>query len=504
MTTYKKYQGSKQNYFLFICATLLVLFLSVNSVNAEIGDQSNPVTTEDEQIIIPDTVSVAPDQTEPAYAENSIQTFSLNHALMRYESGNVRLEIYALVDRNLLQLEDFEGGVQARYEATFHILDTDGNVLIGDSWTRKDWSVDAEHREVGKKIPEMVKYIIKPGKYTVGAQIVDLVKQAYTYISYEVEIESFSEGNLAVSDIILASSIGETEDQSSEFYHYGLLVLPNAEKVFGLTNPQVFYYMEIYNLKVNEVARYAVRGEILNEQRTVVKLLDMKDKETTSQHVIEANVFNTATLHTGAYILRVTVIDLDDNSAESSEQSFWVFRPGEEIRYQPIVDPGFNIAELTEDDIEKELLVIKYLMTEKLIRQVEILNDGHAKRSFLASFWKANDPNKETDVNEFRIEYERRLRIANERYGHFQKEGWKTDRGRVIIMNGEPNIIDDHPFEASRGDGYQVWRYDSIEGGVVFVFVDRNNLGNYRQVHSTKRGELTNQDWYNVEMKGMR
>ncbi len=504
MFKFKESSLSKSIYFQLFCALVAILFISFSSASAGIGDQSNPVVPNDEQVIIPEADSVVADQQQPTYTENDIQTFSLNHAMMRYENGNVRLEIYALVDRNVLQLEDFEGGVQARYEATFHVLDPNGNLLIGDSWTRKDWSVDAEHREVGKKIPEMVKYIIKPGKYNIGAQVVDLVKQAYTFISYEIEITSFSDSALATSDIILASNISETDDEASEFYHYGMLVLPNAEKVFGLTNPQVFYYMEIYNLKVNDIARYAVRGEILNEQRTVVKLLDMKDKETESPHVVEANVFNTGTLHTGAYILRVTVIDLEDNVAESSEQPFWVFRPGEEIRYQPIVDPGFNIAEMRDEDIEKELLIIRYLMTEKLINQVEALENGHAKRSFLASFWKANDPDKETETNEFRTEYKRRLRIANERYGHFQKEGWKTDRGRVIIMNGEASVIDDHPFEAARGDGYQIWRYDAIEGGVVFVFVDRNNLGSYRQVHSSKRGELSNPDWYNVEMKGLR
>lgn len=43
---------------------------------------------------------------------------------------------------------------------------------------------------------------------------------------------------------------------------------------------------------------------------------------------------------------------------------------------------------------------------------------------------------------------------------------------------------------------YEIWSYNHIEGGVEFVFVDEMGTGLYELVHSTKRGERYDPDWY--------
>jgi len=146
------------------------------------------------------------------------------------------------------------------------------------------------------------------------------------------------------------------------------------------------------------------------------------------------------------------------------------------------------------------LKMIRFILSERVQAQIRELADPRAKRSFLNSFWSANDPDTSTVVCEYRQEYLRRIKVANERFGQLNREGWTTDRGRVMLMNGEPSFIEDHPFESSTGKAYQIWEYDQIEGGVRFVFVDRNNYGDYIQVHSNKKGELYNPDWRRLEL----
>jgi hypothetical protein len=74
------------------------------------------------------------------------------------------------------------------------------------------------------------------------------------------------------------------------------------------------------------------------------------------------------------------------------------------------------------------------------------------------------------------------------------KEGWQTDRGRVYILYAEPDEIERFP---NSGDSkpYEIWHYNQIESGVIFVFIDRNGFGDYQLVHSTKRGELQDESW---------
>ena len=51
---------------------------------------------------------------------------------------------------------------------------------------------------------------------------------------------------------------------------------------------------------------------------------------------------------------------------------------------------------------------------------------------------------------------------------------------------------------------YKIWFYDQVEGGVEFVLVDRLGFGNYELVHSTKKGEIYNPDWFAREVQGYR
>jgi hypothetical protein len=74
------------------------------------------------------------------------------------------------------------------------------------------------------------------------------------------------------------------------------------------------------------------------------------------------------------------------------------------------------------------------------------------------------------------------------------REGWKTDRGRVYILYGEPDEIERYPDSEGRKP-FEVWRFQKIEGGVEFVFVDRWKNGNYELITSTKRGELQDPNW---------
>jgi len=87
-----------------------------------------------------------------------------------------------------------------------------------------------------------------------------------------------------------------------------------------------------------------------------------------------------------------------------------------------------------------------------------------------------------------------RILSANQRYRAMGREGWRTDRGRVLMIYDEPNEIERFP-SAQNNKPYEIWYYYSIENGVQFIFIDRSGFGDYVLVHSTKRGELQDEEW---------
>ena len=93
-----------------------------------------------------------------------------------------------------------------------------------------------------------------------------------------------------------------------------------------------------------------------------------------------------------------------------------------------------------------------------------------------------------------RFDYLQLVEYVDETYREMGREGWKTDRGRIFLIYGNPDEIDRHP-SVGTAKPYEIWRHHGIEAGVEFVFIDRFGYGQYILVHSTKRGELRDNTW---------
>lgn len=96
-------------------------------------------------------------------------------------------------------------------------------------------------------------------------------------------------------------------------------------------------------------------------------------------------------------------------------------------------------------------------------------------------FWSKRDPNPLTPENEFEEEFLRRFYYANENFSTLNIPGYRTARGRIYILYGEPDEIERHPFEINTYP-YEIWYYYSKK--LKFVFVDRKGTGEYELVPS--------------------
>jgi GWxTD domain-containing protein len=112
----------------------------------------------------------------------------------------------------------------------------------------------------------------------------------------------------------------------------------------------------------------------------------------------------------------------------------------------------------------------------------------------LAKFWTDVENGQHEGIDFTRTIFLDRILTANQRYHAMGKEGWLTDRGRVYLLYAEPDEVERFP-SSSVNKPYEIWHYNQIESGVIFVFIDRSGLGNYTLVHSTKRGEIQDESW---------
>ena len=116
---------------------------------------------------------------------------------------------------------------------------------------------------------------------------------------------------------------------------------------------------------------------------------------------------------------------------------------------------------------------VGYIIT-KAERKIFLELPDSERDGFVEEFWKRRDPDPETPVNEYRLEYEARVKRAGELFRGEGRPGWLTDRGRIYILFGPPSERLTYPMVAS-GYCQEIWYY----GNFPVVFIDEQCQGNY-------------------------
>ena len=130
-------------------------------------------------------------------------------------------------------------------------------------------------------------------------------------------------------------------------------------------------------------------------------------------------------------------------------------------------------------DLDTAVEQLRYIAGRKTIKK---LRDSLLPRreELFNAFWKELDPTPKTTENELQYEYYRRVDMTNRLFGYGITLGWRTDRGRIYILLGPPDSIEEYPFE-SQNPPHEIWYYYAKE--LRFVFVDRYGFGDYRLVN---------------------
>ncbi len=123
---------------------------------------------------------------------------------------------------------------------------------------------------------------------------------------------------------------------------------------------------------------------------------------------------------------------------------------------------------------EKEFLSkVRYIITKD--EKINFFSlPPEERKNFIEEFWKRRDPVPETEENEFRDEYFKRIEEANKLFG---KGGWLQDRGMVYILLGPPTERYTYPMGRYHGDlPTEIWYY----GFFPIVFIDYYWSGTYQ------------------------
>jgi GWxTD domain-containing protein len=426
--------------------------------------------------------------------------FDYDYCVFRNDDSRLFMEFYYSFYQNQLVFLKTTGGYEADGKLDLKIIDTKSN----DTIIKRDFKIPLKVEDTAgynklSKLTGQLDIVLDSGTYRFIVLASDFnkpedsvgIEENFTFNRFEVD-------KVTSSSLQLASIITKSDDAKSIFYKNTFEVVPNPVRLYGNNLSNLYYYIEFYNLNTLDNSKnYYIDARITNLNGVVLKS-DVKSFQVKHESKVYYGDFNISDLKTGIYKLQLVLKDDQSKEFVDKQKKFVVYNTDTSLASDFSAQGKYLLSEYpnyTEEQVEKEFDESSYIMSDVFKNRFKDINDLETKRRFLYEFWKNQQVNPFSQKNETKAEYFKRVAYANQNFKTEGREGWTTDRGRVYIVYGPPDDAERHPFEASTR-AYEIWVYNSLQGGVEFDFIDiSNGFGDYILANSTARDELSDSNW---------
>jgi GWxTD domain-containing protein len=305
--------------------------------------------------------------------------------------------------------------------------------------------------------------------------------------------------NLSISDLqfaYLIKNIGDSQEVDfPRLCKNGREIIPNPMGLYSENDSIIYVYSEIYNLRIDgsEKGSFVINYKIFQGQDALVRDYGETQIPKAGETSVISSSLNISDLPPGRYALNMLAFDSVVGETARASAGFIVVPAT--FATVPTYSFGERINPLDTVAPDIILSLAKYLLPERDLSLYKSLNDS-GKIKFATQFFKDKDPTPGTANNEYFSDVLNRFNLSNREFSSLpnRNDGWRSDRGRVLIQYG---MWDDRYEETAPayGQPWERWYYRSVQGGVLFIFVDEDGTGDKRLVHSTADGEVFSSQW---------
>ncbi|MCP4900406.1 MAG: GWxTD domain-containing protein [bacterium] len=135
-----------------------------------------------------------------------------------------------------------------------------------------------------------------------------------------------------------------------------------------------------------------------------------------------------------------------------------------------------------------------HLLTKKEVKAWSKIDNDDDAEAFVELFWAKRDPDLESKINEFQLDFAARVKIADDAFAQEDERGALTDRGKILILFGIParrSVEAPGMLAAPSGSGgattnetnVEIWEYPAIQlpvktrDDVLHVFFAESRIG---------------------------
>ncbi len=389
----------------------------------------------------------------------------LDYAQFRSDQeGKVRLEIYYRISNNQLQFVKDNDLYHASYEITITIYDKGGRQVTAES-RDKEFTVARYENTIsseGFRVSQINK-LLPPGKYKIDMSLTDNNGGSVIHRSMDVELPKYNRREAQLSSIEFLQRV-DTALIDSLFQKGQLSVIPSVSRNYsGDTSASLLYYHEIYQGKSGR-KDVTIQTLIRDRKLDVVYRDSLNFEFEEGQNVIrQVRDVSLWGIKSGDHTLEVILRGRRDKAVDKASIPFTIY---------------WSPRAMVIHDYETAVHMLKYIATDDEIKQLKDLNPLQKRLAGWDEFWLAHDPTPGTSENETMRNYYNRIEYSNRYFRVLRRDGWLTDRGRILIQYGVPDQIEDYPFEME-SKSYKIWYYYHLSQPLKFTFIDDWGDGDY-------------------------
>jgi len=430
------------------------------------------------------------------YAQEDSIPLSVDYATFKAKSNKNYVEIYVAFYQQYLTYQKEESLLVAHFTHTVRVS-KDDSVVSEITRNYKSSIVENEVVYGYSQFVDLFPYELPSGRYDVNVEIRDQISESTGKSIVEISVPEYA-SDLSMSDIELATKISKAEKSSNFNIKNNIEIYPNPSRIYNIVQPILYFYFEAYNLTLDSDGKnkYSYHYYISDTEGNQIRGFPEKIKSTDTTTIAEASGINIISLSPDKYILNIEMTDLISERSASRQVELILDKPQKKAVQTGSVFAVSSYSDYitkSEEELKDEFEKVKYIalsQEKNIFKELDL----EGMRRFMAQFWQRRDPNSETPINEYKQAYLENVEIANAIYSTHFKEGWRTDRGRVLLVYGKPDEIERNPSSIDT-QPYEIWYYYSLEGGVEFIFGDISGHGSYDLLHSTYRNEISDPNW---------